>query len=60
MIKRLFEYPRDNIKLNPFKHLLKIRTWGLKWKGVIDKTVEWVAWQWANAKIDKESLSIIS
>jgi hypothetical protein len=58
-IKKLLECPRDNIRLNPLKHLLKIKTWGIEWKGVIDKTMEWVAWQWANVKIDKESLSIM-
>jgi hypothetical protein len=39
--------------------LLKIRTWGLEWKTQIDKTNEWVAWWWANAKIDKESLTLL-
>jgi hypothetical protein len=34
-------------------HLLKIRTWGIEWKGVIDKIVKWAAWRWANVKIDK-------
>jgi hypothetical protein len=38
--------------------LIEIRTWGSKWKPQIDKTIEWVAWQWANAKIDKESLTL--
>jgi hypothetical protein len=28
-------------------------------KRVIDKTEEWVAWQWANVKMDKENLSIM-
>jgi hypothetical protein len=38
--------------------LLEIRTWGTKWKKIIDKTNEWVAWRWANAKVDKENISI--
>jgi hypothetical protein len=28
MIKKPLEDPRDNTKLNPFKHLFEIRTWG--------------------------------
>jgi hypothetical protein len=52
------EYPRDDTKLDPFQHLLKIKTWRLEWKRIIDKTYEWVAWRWANTKIDKESLSL--
>jgi hypothetical protein len=39
--------------------LLKIIIWGTKWKGIIDKTVEWATWQWANAKINKESFCIM-
>jgi hypothetical protein len=42
MTKKLLEYPRDNTKLDHLKHLFKIRTWGTKWKRVIDKTTEWV------------------
>jgi hypothetical protein len=38
---------------------LEIRTWGTKWKRTIDKTNELVAWQWANVKIDKESLALL-
>jgi hypothetical protein len=34
----------DDTKLYPLWHLLKIRTWGIKWKRVIDKIDEWVAW----------------
>jgi len=45
--------------LNALWHLLKIRTWGTKWKRVIDKIVEWLAWQWAYAKIDKESITLM-
>ncbi len=37
--------------------MLEIRTWGKKWKRVIDKTMEWATWQWANMKMDKENLS---
>jgi hypothetical protein len=32
MTKNLLEYPRDDNRLNPLWHLLKIRTWGTKWK----------------------------
>jgi hypothetical protein len=53
MIKKLLEYPRDNTKLGPFRHLLEIRTWGIEWKRVINKTKEWATWWWANAKMDK-------
>jgi len=38
--------------------LLKIKTWGLEWKKQIDKTNEWAAWRWANAKINKKSLTL--
>jgi hypothetical protein len=38
MTKKSLEYPRDNTKLDPLMHLFKIRTWGTKWKRVIDKT----------------------
>jgi hypothetical protein len=37
MTKKLLEYPKDNIKLDPLMHLLKIKTWGTKWKRVIGK-----------------------
>jgi hypothetical protein len=40
------EYPKDPTWLDPFKHLLKIRTCGTKWKKEIDKTNEWAVWQW--------------
>jgi hypothetical protein len=53
------EYPKDDTRLNPLQHLLEIRTWGTKWKRVIDKTYEWAAWQWVNAKINKESLALL-
>ncbi len=39
--------------------MLEIRTWGIKWKRTIDKTDEWAAWQWMNAKIDKENLALL-
>jgi phage major head subunit gpT-like protein len=45
--------------LDPFKHLLEIRTWGTEWKKVIDKIVEWVAWLWTNVKMEKYNLSIM-
>jgi hypothetical protein len=38
--------------------LLEIITWGIKWKNQIDKTNEWVAWQWENVKINKESFAL--
>jgi hypothetical protein len=28
-------------------------------KKVINKTIEWLAWQWANTKIDKESITLM-
>ncbi len=46
-------------KLDPPRHLLKIKTWRTKWKRIIDKTLEWASWQWANVKMDKESFSIM-
>ncbi len=39
--------------------MLKIRTWGTKRKRVIDKTIEWSAWQWANVKINKENIALM-
>jgi hypothetical protein len=45
MTKKLLEYPRNDIRLNPLQHLLKIKTWGTYWKKVIDKTNEHVPWQ---------------
>jgi len=57
--KKPLEYPKDNTKLNPVKHLLEFKTWWIKWKRVINKIVEWVAWWWANAKMDEESLFIM-
>jgi hypothetical protein len=44
MTKKLLEYPRDNTRLDPLRQLFRIKTWGTKWKRVIDKTVEWAAW----------------
>jgi hypothetical protein len=32
------EYPRDPTLLKPLNNLLKIKTWGTKWKRHIDKT----------------------
>jgi hypothetical protein len=40
MTKKSLEYPRDDTKLNPFQHVLKIKTWGIGWKRVINKTNE--------------------
>jgi hypothetical protein len=59
MTKNSLEYPRNDTKLNPFRQLLKIKTWGTKWKRVIDKITEWATWLWANAKIDRQSLSLL-
>jgi hypothetical protein len=42
MIKTPLGYPRDPTLLDPLKHLLKIKTWGTKWKRKINKTNEWV------------------
>jgi len=58
MTKKLLEYPRDDTRLDLLRHLLEMRTWGVEWKRVIDKTNEWVAWRWANVKIDKEILTL--
>jgi hypothetical protein len=38
------EYPRDKTQLVPLQQLLEIKTWGQKWKNIIDKIDEWVAW----------------
>jgi hypothetical protein len=34
-------YLRDDTKVDPFQHLVEIRTRGTKWKRVIDKIDEW-------------------
>jgi hypothetical protein len=44
MIKKSLEYSRDDTKLDPLWHLLEIKTWGTKWKKVIDKIDEWATW----------------
>jgi len=44
MTKKTLEYPRNDTKLDPFRHFLKIRTWGTKWKRVINKTNGWATW----------------
>jgi hypothetical protein len=59
MTTKPLEYPRDPTLLYPLKNLLEIRIWGIEWKRKINKTTEWVAWQWANAKIDKECLALL-
>jgi hypothetical protein len=56
MTTKPLEYPRDPTLLDPLKNFIEIKTWGIEWKRQIDKTIEWVAWQWVNAKIDKEVL----
>jgi hypothetical protein len=53
------EYPRDDTRLNPLQHLLEIKTWGTKWKSVTNKAIEWSTWQWANVKINKESIALM-
>jgi hypothetical protein len=59
MTKKTLEHPRDNTRLDPLMHLFKIRTWGIECKRVIDKTMEWATWQWANVKMDKKNISIM-
>jgi len=54
MTTKPWEYLRDDIQLLPLQHLLEMKTWGTKWKGTIDKIDEW-----ANAKINKESLALL-
>ncbi len=44
MTTKPLEYPRDPTLLDPFKNLLKIKTWGMESKKKIDKTSEWMAW----------------
>jgi hypothetical protein len=44
MTKKSLEYSRDDTRLNPPWHLREIKTWGTKWKKVINKTIEWLAW----------------
>ncbi len=58
MTTKPWECPRDDTQLLPLQHLLEIKTWGIEWKRAIDKTSEWVAWQWANAKINKKKSCI--
>jgi hypothetical protein len=58
MTKKLLEYPKYDTKINPFQHSFKIRIWGTKWKRVFDKIDEWAARRWANAKVNKENISI--
>jgi hypothetical protein len=53
------EYPKNITKLNPFMHLLKIKTWGTEWKRIIDKTMEWATQQWANVNMDQKNLFIM-
>jgi len=39
--KKPLGYLRNDTKVDPFQHLVEIRTWGRKWKRVIDKIDEW-------------------
>jgi hypothetical protein len=39
MTKTPLEYPKDDTRLDPLQHFFKIRTWGTKWKRVIDKNI---------------------
>jgi len=34
------EHPKDNTRLDPLRHSFEIKTWGIEWKRVIDKTME--------------------
>jgi hypothetical protein len=43
MTTKPWECQRYDNKLFPFQHLLKIKTWGEKWKKIIDKTNGWAA-----------------
>ncbi len=52
------EYLRNDTRLDRLWHLFEIKTWGTKWKRVIDKIDEWATWWWANAKIDKEKFTL--
>jgi hypothetical protein len=36
-----------------------MRTWGTKWKNAIVNIDKCMAWQWANAKINKESFVVL-
>jgi hypothetical protein len=38
---------------------LEIRTWGIEWKIIIDKTDEWAVWWLVNVKIDKENIALL-
>ncbi len=40
MTKKSLEYPRDDTRLIPFQDLLEIKTWGTKWKRVIDTKIK--------------------
>jgi hypothetical protein len=44
MTTKPLEFPRDPTLLESLSNLLKIRTWGTKWKRQIDKTTKWAAW----------------
>jgi len=39
---------------SPLSTFIKNQNMGIEWKRAIDKTNEWVAWWWANVKIDKK------
>jgi len=45
--------------LTPLGICSKLEHGEQKWKKVINKIVEWVAWQLANVKMDKENLFIM-
>jgi len=59
MTTKPLEYRKDPTQLNPFKNLLKTKTWRIEWKRQIDKIIKWAIWRWANAKIDKENLALL-
>jgi hypothetical protein len=59
MIKLPSEFLRDPTLLDLLKQFLQIKTQGSYWKKKIDKTNEWVAWQWVNVKTNKESITLL-
>jgi len=44
MTKKPLDYPKYDTQLIPLWHLLENKRWGTKWKRLIDKIDEWVAW----------------
>jgi hypothetical protein len=54
MTKKIVRISKRWYQTRPPLAFARNKTWGTKWKRVIDKTDEWVAWRWANAKIDRQ------